>query len=336
MADFSIELVKEQSRLAGLIDRLCSLTVIALDIETINWWNRHRELIALVQIAYRTGGQAKVVVIDALAELDLEPLRRPLELPTITKIIHNAVFDAGRLAKHLEFQVTPIFDTMAAARRSGERRYSLQAQAEIHLGLLLDKGSRRSDWSRRPLETKQLHYAALDAFSTLLLYENQRERKLNGTFQLKGAAESSQAMLPLDDITGQKVLLAAAATDISIAATAETASPVVQTEKESSLKSEKPEFTLPEIALLGIITELPTRYHPDGLAVSVGSKARVGLAGWIVDRTLGADADLDEESAKLAIADLCERNLVRITATRRLEATAEGERLWNQSKSRGY
>lgn len=85
------------------------------------------------------------------------------------------------------------------------------------------------------------------------------------------------------------------------------------------------------IALLGIITELPTRYHPDGLAASVGSE-RIGLAGWIVDRILGTDADLDEESAKLGIADLCERNLVRITATRRLEATKGGEHLWHQLK----
>jgi hypothetical protein len=89
------------------------------------------------------------------------------------------------------------------------------------------------------------------------------------------------------------------------------------------------------IALLGIITELPTRYHPDGLAASVGSE-RVGLAGWIVDPILGADAYLDEESAKLSIIDLCERNLVRITATRRLEATKEGARLWYQLKSRDY
>ena len=86
---------------------------------------------------------------------------------------------------------------------------------------------------------------------------------------------------------------------------------------------------------MGIIAELPTRYHPDGLAVSVGSE-RVGLAGWIVDRIVEADADLDEESAKLGIADLCERNLIQITATRRLEATTEGALLWYQLKSRDY
>ncbi len=87
--------------------------------------------------------------------------------------------------------------------------------------------------------------------------------------------------------------------------------------------------------LLGIVTELPTRYHPDQLAASVGSE-RVGLAGWIVDRVLGTDADLDEESAKLGIADLCEQNLIKITTTRRLEATTEGASFWYQLKSRGY
>ena len=91
----------------------------------------------------------------------------------------------------------------------------------------------------------------------------------------------------------------------------------------------------PAIALLGIITELPSRYHPDGLAASVGSE-RVGLAGWIIDRTLGTAADLDEESAKLGIIELGERNLVRITATQKLEATGKGANLWFQSKSKDY
>lgn len=69
------------------------------------------------------------------------------------------------------------------------------------------------------------------------------------------------------------------------------------------------------IALLGIITELPTRYSPDALAASLGAE-RVGLAGWIIDRRLGKDAESDEEEVKMAINSLCERNFVRITETR--------------------
>lgn len=320
MSDYSIELINDQAKMARLIDRLASLHVFALDIETVNWWNRHQERVALIQIAFRVEKQPKVAIIDAFARLDLEPLRLPLELSTTTKVIHNAVFDASRLANHFRFKVAPIFDTMVAARRSGERRYSLQAQAETHLNLRLDKTGQRSDWSRRPLDTKQIYYAALDAFSTLLLYENQIERNLNGAFQLKETTPSRQKKLPLADTFEPQI-----------------------SSKEPDTKSsvEEEEFRLKtglhasSVALLGIIAQLPGRYHPDQLAVSVGSE-RVGLAGWIVDRILGSEADLDEESARLGIADLCERNLVKTTATRKLEATAEGARIWYQLKSRGY
>lgn len=317
MPDFSIELINDQKKLARLINHLSSTSVIALDIETADWWNRHRERIALVQLAYRAERQPKVAIIDALVKLDFELLRPPLESNTTTKVIHNAVFDASRLAAHFGITVAPIHDTMVAARRSGERRYSLKAQAETYLNLQLDKGMQTSDWSRRPLNTKQIYYAALDAFSTLLLYENQLKRKLNGTFQLKETIASSQAQLPLSEFP-----------ESEISSTSQEAKSVIE-EKRSLLKTNLPASS---IALLGIITELPTRYHPDQLTVSVGSE-RVGLAGWIVDRMLGADTDFDETTAKLGLIDLCEQNLVRITETRRLKATKEGAQLWYHLKS---
>ncbi len=330
MTDFNIEYIKDQNRLNGLIARLCLTRIISLDIETVNWWNQRQEQVALIQIAYRSEGKAKVAVVDALAKLDLEVLRQPLEHTSIIKIIHNASFDASKLAKHYKFRVAPVYDTMAAARRNGERRYSLQAQAETHLGIHLDKSRQRSDWSRRPLDTKQIHYAALDAFTTLLLYEHQTRRKLDGDFQLKGSRDSLQSMLPLlGDLNAP--VRTPTLPEKNFTTNDEIAFSVEQEDKAS-------QTNLPAemIVLLGIITELPTRYHPDQLAVSVGSEQRIGLAGWIIDRTLGKDRDLDEETAKLAIADLCARKLIRITETRRLEATKEGELLWQQSKSKSY
>ena len=198
--DFTLKIIKDAGELQRLSSVLVTLPAFALDIETTEWWNRHRERIALIQIAFRAKEKIKVFIIDALACFDPEPLRLPLEKSPAVKIIHNAAFDAARLNKHYDFSLAPIFDTMLAARRSGERKYSLKAQAETHLAIRLDKSAQTSDWSRRPLDNRQLYYAALDPFATLLLYENQLVRGVSGDYRFKPAAISTQNLLPLDDL----------------------------------------------------------------------------------------------------------------------------------------
>jgi hypothetical protein len=310
--DYRITFINDQTRLAALGERLESVSALALDIETINWWHPPSEQVALIQLAYRVRNDISVAVIDTLAALDPSTLRRPLESTTTTKAIHNAVFDAIRLKRHLQIATSPIHDTLVAARRSGEKRYSLKAQVEKHLGLRLDKSAQQSDWSLRPLHPKQLDYAALDAVATLLLYEHQVDRALNGDYRLKAAVADEQAALPLDN----------------------SLSPVDQVEKRTLVaqpSAADADLSAASLALLGIITELPSRYYPEQLAVCVGED-RVGLAGWIIDRVLGQDADLDESSVKILIAELCQRGLVRITSTRRLAANQSGSDLWQKLK----
>lgn len=324
--EFTLKIIKDAGELRRLSDLLATLTAFALDIETTEWWNRYRERIALLQIAFRatkTGGEngstgIKVVVVDPFADLDLEALRPPLENLSVVKIIHNAGFDAARLHKHYNFSLGPVFDTMLAARRSGERKYSLKAQAENHLALQLDKLARASDWSRRPLDNRQLYYAALDSYAALLLYENQTKRGLNGAYHLKPPVNSTQNLLPLNNLPPDNTPAEVKTSAVNTSLFVENASP-------------KPDLSEVAVALLGIITELPTRYSPDGLAASTGSE-RVGLAGWIIDRRLGKDIEPDEEAVKMAISNLCESGLVRITETRRLESTEIGEQLWRTMK----
>ncbi len=310
--DFKLKFIKNSEDLGRLSEILIALPAFALDIETSDWWNRHRERIALIQIAFRREGKIKVVIIDALADLDIDLLRLPLELASNIKIIHNAAFDAARLKTHYNFNVAPVFDTMSAARRRGEKKYSLKAQADAHLNLRLDKSAQGSDWSRRPLDARQLHYAALDPYATLLLYENQIERGLAGYYQKRPPAESKQNFLPLESSPPVNVR-------------------VEETVAEQEILSSKIELTAEMIAVLGIITELPRRYSPDGLAASLGAE-RVGLAGWIIDRRLGVSAEPDEETVKLAIAELCGKELIEITETRRLEATETGADMWRRLK----
>jgi hypothetical protein len=313
MLDFSTEFVSGREELSSLTARLDAATAMALDIETVSWWDREAERVALVQLAFREGERLRVAVIDALAGFDLEDLRAPLEQSAATKAIHNAAYDAARLARHFNIHTSPIHDTMLAARRGGEKRYSLQAQAQAHLGVSLDKGEQRGDWARRPISEGQLRYAALDAACTLLLYEYQVGRGLVGIYRTREESRQFQTSLPLDDVSDRADALGEAPTLAEPAA-----------EAPEGLRTHA-------VALLGVLTELAGRYSPERLAASAGSE-RVGLAGWIIDRVLGSGTDMDEDTVKLEIDELCARGLARVNSARRLEATETGERLWQRLK----
>ncbi len=317
MVNQTVEYVADQHNLAALIERLNSASALALDIETINWWDRDAERVALVQLGFREDATSpiRVAIIDALVGMDLSALRTPLELSLTPKAIHNASFDAMKLARHFGIFTSPIFDTMLAARRSGEKKCSLKVQVETHLGFALDKTEQRSDWSRRPLTSEQLEYAALDASCTLLLYERQIGRGLRGDYELPTERmerpRASQTSLPLSD----------AALRIPLSEK--------RSEPSSTYSSE---LSAASLALLGIVTELSGRYSPEQLAVSVGSE-RIGMAGWIVDRMLPHEEDIDETTAKQEIAALRDRGLIQLSLSRRLEATPDGEELWRQNKT---
>lgn len=312
--DYRIAFINDPARLQSLCKNLESVSALALDIETINWWNPLNERIALIQLAYRVNREVRVAVIDGLAGLDPSLLRQPLEHTSATKVVHNAAFDTVRLRRHFKITTAPIHDTMLAARRNGEKRYSLKAQAEKHLNLVLNKSSQQSDWSRRPLSPKQLDYAALDAVATLLLYEHQVNRGLRDDYRLRAQMTDEQGALPLGTFLSQDGQVEKSTTD-----------------KPSPANAENAGLSASSLALLGIITELPTRYSPQQLIASIGFD-RVGLAGWIIDRMLGEDADLDESSAKIEIAELLERGLIKMTLTRRLEVNEAGRSLWQRHK----
>lgn len=368
--NYRLTFITDHARLAALCHQLAAASVFALDLETIGWWNPAHERIALVQLAYRSadqqsGGQMRVAVIDALTRLDLSALLRPvLESSSVVKVMHNAAFDATRLARHYQIAAAPIYDTLLAARRGGESHRSLKAQVARHLNLPLDKAAQTSDWSVRPLAARQLDYAARDAAATLLLYEHQRERGLRGDYQLRSPQTHEQVTLPLggvalggfhdaNDSPAHAPSCNAPPRDTSpdAAHSAGDASSVITTPiskqgsspaSSPSLPSQSPpapdssasaQLSAASLALLGIITELASRYNPQQLAVSVGAEQRVGLAGWIVDRMLGTETDIDESTAQMMIAELYQARLITITPTRRLEATDEGRALWQRHKS---
>jgi hypothetical protein len=310
MFNHKTEFIKDPFQLQALIERLEQAEVIALDIETMNWWDRQAERISIIQLAFRQAGTPQVAIIDALGGLELGLLRRPLELGLKIKAIHNASFDAVRMARHLQIATSPIHDTMLAARRAGEKKCSLKAQVETHLSVSMDKGEQRSDWSRRPLSVQQLEYAALDAVCTLMLYELQIARGMRGDYQLPeqyNRFERPIQSAPMDEYA-------------PFPFPAPDAIPIPSNLSPSGF------------ALLGIVTELQGRYSPEQLSVSVGGE-RIGMAGWIIDRVLGPDADLEETVAQQDIAWLIEHRLLSLSLSRRLEATSAGAALWREKSA---
>jgi len=104
------------------------------------------------------------VLVDPLAKgLSLKPFFELMANPAVTKVFHAArqdieiIHHLGNLVPH------PIFDTQVAAMVCGfgdsvSYDQLVSRIKDVHI----DKSSRFTDWSRRPLSDKQLEYALAD------------------------------------------------------------------------------------------------------------------------------------------------------------------------------
>lgn len=159
-----IQWVDTPEALRAVIDELRRADVVGLDVETA----LDSDTLCLLQLATRT----RTFLIDPLALGDLKPLEDVLSSLAPVKIIHNARFERRVLAA-IGIAVEGVFDTLEASRRARGvdvlGGHSLGAVCERELGILMNKTSQTSNWSRRPLDDEQLDYAALDAEVLLAL-----------------------------------------------------------------------------------------------------------------------------------------------------------------------
>lgn len=293
ITDHRIEYIDHPTSLAAMLGRLSNVPVIALDLETIDWWKRADERISILQLGFREETGITVAILDLLSPLDPEPLRAPLEWGMQVKAIHNASYDAVRLARHFGIHTSPVHDTMLAARRSGEKGNSLRDLSLRHLGVELEKAEQRSDWRRRPLTESQLRYAALDAVCTLLLYEQQVAAGLVGTYHLPSSIERPAQPTPPQTPDAPSDDLA--------------------------------------VALCQIIATFPDRYTPLQLAITITDQ-RSGMVGWILDRhsipplcSPGAsleDRALREAEVQTVIESLCRQARLQLSTSGRLNLVA--------------
>src|SRR6516165_11757786 len=148
--------ISDTRSLARFCDGLRGADFIAVDTEFMRertYW----PILCLVQIA----GPGEAAAIDALAPgIDLAPLFALFADAAVLKVFHAARQDI-EIFFYLSRNVPqPLFDTQIAALVCGfGDAASYQTLVAKLAGATLDKSSRFTDWSHRPLTDRQIRYA---------------------------------------------------------------------------------------------------------------------------------------------------------------------------------
>jgi ribonuclease D len=145
--------------LAALCETLAKSDYVAVDTEFLReqtFW----PLLCLIQLA---GPEAEAVVDPLAPGLDLAPFYRLMADNSTVKVFHAARQDIEIVFLKSGIVPTPVFDTQVAAMVCGfGDSISYVNLVKKTTGADLDKSSRFTDWSRRPLSDKQLDYALAD------------------------------------------------------------------------------------------------------------------------------------------------------------------------------
>ncbi|MFZ3482347.1 ribonuclease D [Sphingomonas sp. 3-13AW] len=153
-------LITDSATLADLCARLADADYVCVDTEFMRE-NSYWPELCLIQIA----DDKEAAAIDPMAPgIDLGPL---LELMVNNDDVLK-VFHAGGQDLEIVYNLTgktpyPLFDTQIAAMALGQgEQVGYSNLVEAYLGIAVDKGARFTDWSRRPLDSRQLDYAIAD------------------------------------------------------------------------------------------------------------------------------------------------------------------------------
>lgn len=148
-------MIDSDDRLAEYLPAIRAADWLALDTEADSL-HAYPEKLCLIQLSTVHGDN----LIDPLAKIDLQPLW--VELKKHQLILHGADYDLRLFRKNHGFVPNRIFDTMLASRLLGEREFGLGSLVKKHLGIVLEKGSQKADWSKRPLTPRMEEYARAD------------------------------------------------------------------------------------------------------------------------------------------------------------------------------
>lgn len=158
--------------LAAFCEQAAAHPYVTVDTEFLRERTYYSKL-CLVQLAYPSKDEDSAVLVDPLAEgLSLDPLLDLFRNQNVVKVFHAARQDLEIFWVESGVFPTPLFDTQVAAMVCG---FGEQAGYETLVRKIckqgLDKTSRFTDWSRRPLTQAQQTYALADVTHLRQIYE---------------------------------------------------------------------------------------------------------------------------------------------------------------------
>ncbi|WP_335946178.1 ribonuclease D [Salipiger bermudensis] len=158
--------------LAAFCSEAATAPYVTVDTEFLRERTYYSKL-CLIQLAYPGQGDENAVLVDPLAgELSLEPLLELFRNTNVVKVFHAARQDLEIFFIDHGVIPDPLFDTQVAAMVCGfgeQVGYETLVKRIAKQGL--DKSSRFTDWSRRPLTDAQKKYALADVTHLRVIYE---------------------------------------------------------------------------------------------------------------------------------------------------------------------
>ncbi len=146
---------------------------VTVDTEFLRERTYYSQL-CLLQMAMPGKGDDGAVLVDTLADgLDLAPVYELFRNPGVVKVFHAARQDLEIFYTEGGVIPEPFFDTQVAAMVCGfgdQVGYETLARQIAHESI--DKSSRFTDWSQRPLNDKQIQYALADVTHLRVIYEH--------------------------------------------------------------------------------------------------------------------------------------------------------------------
>lgn len=172
-----MQVISTTDHLAQACERLSRHPYVAVDTEFLREQTFWPEL-CLIQMA----GPGDEMIVDPLAPgIDLAPFLSLMNDENVVKVFHAGRQDIEIVFAKSGLVPRPIFDSQVAAMVCGfGESVSYSNLVKRVTGYDVDKSSRFTDWSRRPLSEKQLVYALGDVTHLRDIY-NYLRGELDGT-----------------------------------------------------------------------------------------------------------------------------------------------------------